>query len=99
MWVNTSLTDTASHEGGPHSEMARAAVRDTDARIGEIITTLDATLGSEGTTFVVVADHGMELNDPDMTGDWGQALERAGIPFRDEAAGFLYFGTDVVSGP
>jgi hypothetical protein len=34
----------------------------------------------------------MELNDPDITGDWGGALERAGIPFRDEASGFLYFG-------
>jgi hypothetical protein len=98
MWVNTALTDSASHEGGPHSEMAIAAVRDTDARIGDIFATLESTLGSEGTTIVVVADHGMELNDPDNTGDWGESLERAGIPFRDEASGFLYFGDDVRAG-
>ena len=24
---------------------------------------------------LVLADHGMELNDPDVTGDWGSALE------------------------
>jgi predicted AlkP superfamily pyrophosphatase or phosphodiesterase len=92
MWVNTTLTDAASHEGGPHSEMALAAVRDTDARIGDVLSTLEETLGTEGTTIVIVADHGMELNDPDTTGDWGEALEQAGIPFRDEASGFLYFG-------
>jgi predicted AlkP superfamily pyrophosphatase or phosphodiesterase len=94
MWVNTALTDAASHEGGPHSEMALAAVRDTDQRIGDILDTHDKELGSDGTTVMVVADHGMELNDPDTTGDWGAALEKAGIPFRDEASGFLYFGTD-----
>ena len=99
IWVNTSLTDTASHEAGPHSEMARAAVADTDARIGEVIGTLEETLGREGTTFVVVADHGMELNDPEVTGDWGHALTEAGIPFRDEAGGFLYFGDELVGGP
>jgi predicted AlkP superfamily pyrophosphatase or phosphodiesterase len=94
MWVNTSLTDAASHEGGPHSEMALAAVRDTDARISEVLDTLDRKLGSEGTTVVVVADHGMELNNPENTGDWADALAEAGIPFRDEASGFLYFGAE-----
>jgi phosphonoacetate hydrolase len=34
LWVNFTLTDSAFHEGGPHSEIARASVRDTDARIG-----------------------------------------------------------------
>lgn len=94
MWVNTALTDSASHEGGPHSEMARAAVRETDARIGDVLRTVDKTLGSEGTTVLVVADHGMELNDPATTGNWAEALEEAGVPFRDEASGFLYFGAD-----
>ena len=94
MWVNTALTDAASHEGGPHSEMALSAVRETDARIGDILGTVDQTLGSEGTAVIVVADHGMELNDPDTTGDWGDSLRQAGITFRDEASGFLYFGVD-----
>ena len=61
-------------------------------RIGDILGTVESTLGSEGTTIVVVADHGMELNDPLVNGDWGDALKAAGISFRDEASGFLYFG-------
>ncbi len=94
MWVNTSLTDSASHEAGPHSEMARSAVRDTDARIADILETMDRTVGLARTTVLVLADHGMELNDPDVAGDWGTALEDAGIPFRDEASGFLYLGPE-----
>jgi phosphonoacetate hydrolase len=91
VWVNTALTDATSHECGPNSDMARAAVRDTDARISDMLTVVDRTLGSDDTTVIVLADHGMELNDPDVTGDWGEALSGAGIAFRDEASGFLYF--------
>jgi hypothetical protein len=39
---------------------------------------------------VLVADHGMEETNPGVTGDWDAALTEAGIPFRDEGAGFLY---------
>lgn len=94
IWVNTALTDASSHEGGPHSEIALAAVRDTDARIGDVLDAVDGFLGLSDTTVLVLADHGMELNDAQVTGDWGEALESAGIPFRDEASGFLYFGVD-----
>ena len=94
MWVNTALTDSASHEGGPNSEMARAAVRDTDARIADVLGAVDTELGPEGTTVLVLADHGMELNDPEVTGDWGSFLADAGIVFRDEGSGFLYLGVE-----
>ena len=94
MWVNTSLTDSASHEAGPNSEMARAAVRDTDARIGDVLEAAERTVGLAKTAVLVLADHGMELNDPDVTGDWGSALKDGGIPFRDEASGFLYLGIE-----
>jgi membrane-anchored protein YejM (alkaline phosphatase superfamily) len=73
--------------------MARAAVRDTDARVAEILSVARETLDFSKTTVFVLADHGMELNDPDVTGDWGDALRGAGIDFRDEASGFLYFGS------
>jgi phosphonoacetate hydrolase len=32
----------------------------------------------------------MEESDPECKGDFDQALTRAGIPFRDEAYGFVY---------
>ena len=91
-WVNFALTDSAFHLGGPHSEVARASIVDTDARIGEILEAVEASGRYDETAFVVVADHGMEESDPGVTGDWDVALRAAGIDFRDEAYGFLYLG-------
>jgi arylsulfatase A-like enzyme len=90
MWVSLSLTDSAFHEGGPHSDIARAAVRDTDARLGELLRAVENAGVFDDTAFCLVADHGMEENDPEVGGDWGDALRAAGVDFRDEASGFLY---------
>ena len=90
MFVNYALTDAAMHEGGPHSEIAAAAVRDTDARMGDVIAAVEAAGAFDATAFVLVADHGMEETDPEVTGDWGIALRDAGLTFRDEGYGFLY---------
>ena len=92
MWNNFTLTDTAMHEGGPYSEIAAAGVRDSDGRLGAILDALDAAGVVDECAFVLVADHGMEQNDPACRGDWDVALAGAGIEVRDEAYGFLYFG-------
>jgi phosphonoacetate hydrolase len=92
MWVNFTLTDAAMHECGPHSEMAAAAVRDSDARIGEVMAAVERAGVFDDTAFVLVADHGMEENDPSCTGDWDVSLREAGLRIRDEAYGFLYLG-------
>jgi phosphonoacetate hydrolase len=92
LWCNFTLTDAAMHEGGPYSEMASAAVRDSDARIGEVLTALERRGIVDDTAFVLVADHGMEESDPACRGDWDVALRDAGLRFRDEGYGFLYFG-------
>ena len=89
-WCNFSLTDAAFHEGGPHSEIARASVRDTDARLGEILAGVERAGVWDRTAFFLVADHGMEQTDPTVTGDWGPVLRDAGIAHRDEAFGFIY---------
>jgi phosphonoacetate hydrolase len=90
MWVNFTLTDAAFHEGGPYSEMAAASVADTDARIGRILDAVERAGAFERTAFVLVADHGMELSDPTVTGDWDDALAAAGVAARDEGYGFVY---------
>lgn len=90
LWVNFTLTDSAFHEGGPHSDIARASVRDTDGRIGEILDALDRRGVLDRCAFYLLADHGMETSDPRVTGDWDAALRTAGIDFRDEAYGFVY---------
>jgi len=89
-WVNFTLTDAAFHEGGPYSEIAAAAVRDTDARIGHILDAVERAGALERTAFVLVADHGMQLADTAVTGDWDRALGEAGVAARDEGYGFLY---------
>lgn len=90
LWVNFALTDSAMHEGGPHSEVAAASIRDSDARLGELFTAIEQAGIFDRTAFVLVADHGMEETDPSVRGDWGPALRDAGIRFRDEAYSFLY---------
>jgi phosphonoacetate hydrolase len=87
-WINLILPDAANHAGGPHSEIGHAGLRDTDARLGQILDAMD--WGSGETAFVLLADHGMEQTDPDCKGDFDAALEAAGIRFRDEAYGFIY---------
>ncbi|MDQ3945683.1 MAG: alkaline phosphatase family protein [Actinomycetota bacterium] len=89
-WVSFQLTDAAFHAGGPRSEIAAAAVADTDGRIGEILAAIEAAGALENTAFLLVADHGMEETDPGVRGDWDAALAGAGVSFRDEGAGFIY---------
>ncbi|MGO9909726.1 MAG: alkaline phosphatase family protein [Acidimicrobiales bacterium] len=89
-WVNFTLTDAAFHEGGPYSDIAAASVRDTDARIGRLLESVEQSGAWEDTAFVIVADHGMELANPEVTGDWDLALAEAGVGVRDEGYGLLY---------
>jgi phosphonoacetate hydrolase len=95
MWVNFTLTDSAMHEGGPHSEIAAASIRDSDARLGEVLEAVERAGVFDETAFVLVADHGMEENDPAVRGDWDVTLrEQTGLRFRDEGYSFLYLGED-----
>ena len=96
MWVNFTLTDSAFHAGGPHSDVAAASVHDTDARVGEVLAAVEQAGAFDDTAFFVVADHGMEETNPEVTGDWDVALREAGLPFRDEGYGFIYLGDHVV---
>ncbi|HUI03677.1 MAG TPA: alkaline phosphatase family protein [Acidimicrobiales bacterium] len=89
-WVNFTLTDAAFHEGGPYSEIAAAGLRDTDARIGRMLEAVEQAGAWERTAFIVVADHGMQQADTEVTGDWDVALDDAGVAVRDEGYGFLY---------
>ncbi len=88
-WCSLALTDEAGHESGPHGELARAAVRDSDARVGSVIAAVERAGVLERTAFLVIADHGMEQNDPTNDLLWSDALEASGVPHLD-VEGFLY---------
>ena len=92
MWWNTTLTDSGHHAGGPGSDIARASLRDADARLGVWLDLVEERGLLDDTVVLLTADHGMEGADPTCTGDWDDALEAAGVPFRDENYGFLYLG-------
>jgi hypothetical protein len=92
MFCNFTLTDAAMHEGGPHSEIASAAVRDSDGRLGDVLAAIEQAGVFDDTAFVLLADHGMEETDPSVNGDWGVTLREEGLTFRDEGYGFLYLG-------
>jgi phosphonoacetate hydrolase len=89
-FVNFTLTDAAFHAGGPYSDIARASIQDSDARLGEIVGAVERSGGFDRTAWFLVADHGMEDSNPDVTGDWGVALTESGVPCRDEGYGFVY---------
>jgi phosphonoacetate hydrolase len=91
LWWNTTLTDTGHHGGGPYSLQARAALADTDRRLGVVIDLLERQGRIERTAFLLTGDHGSEGADPACRGDWDDALAAAGIAVRDEGYGSLYF--------
>jgi hypothetical protein len=57
------LTDGAGHDYGPHGDGLRAALDESDRRIGRVLDVLDRTGLFEETLFVVTADHGMAPQD------------------------------------
>jgi phosphonoacetate hydrolase len=91
-WWNTTLTDGAHHAGGPGSDIAAASLVDADRRLGVWLDLVEERGLLDTTTILLTADHGMEKADESCTGDWDEALTTAGIPFRDEAYGFIYLG-------
>ncbi len=89
-WCGLAVTDEAGHESGPHGELARAAVRDSDARLGRIIDTVERAGALDRTAFLVIADHGMEQSDPAVRGSWDAELASSGIDHVDVGGGLIY---------
>jgi hypothetical protein len=89
-FVNFTLTDAAFHHSGPYADIARSSIHDTDARMGRVLDAVERAGAWDRTAFFLVADHGMEDSNPEVTGDWAPALAATGVPHRDEAYGFIY---------
>ena len=91
-WVSLAVTDEAGHESGPHGELARAALRDSDARIADLLAAIDAQGATDRTAVFVIADHGMEQSDPDLDATWSDALTDTGVAHREVGGGLIYLG-------
>ena len=89
-WANV-VTDAGRTGGAPRADLARASLRQSDARLGAFLDHLDALGVTDRVTFVVTADHGFEGSDPQVRGSWTPALDALGISYRDEGPGLVYF--------
>ncbi|GJM38118.1 MAG: hypothetical protein DHS20C19_14850 [Acidimicrobiales bacterium] len=89
-WFTLNLTDSAGHYGGPHSEMGRAAIRDSDARMGEIIQAIEARGALERTAIVMCADHGMQATADGEPADLSTPLRDAGVDHHMVDAQYVY---------
>ncbi len=82
-----ALTDESGHESGPHSPEIRAAIRDSDERLGRLLAAVERRGVLDDTAVLLVADHGMQQTE-DVTDDWSEAV--AGIDHVDIDHSFLY---------
>ncbi|HUW02701.1 MAG TPA: alkaline phosphatase family protein [Acidimicrobiales bacterium] len=89
-WYSFALTDEASHEAGPHHAEARAAIRDTDRRTGRVLQAIAEAGALADTAVLLIADHGMQTNDPANNGSYADALASTGIDHLDIGNGMIY---------
>ena len=73
------LTDGVGHAHGPHSEGSRAALEESDRRIGQVLRILEESGHLERTLFIVTSDHGMAPQDAELAANPGRQIERAGL--------------------
>lgn len=88
-WANV-VTDAGHHAGGPRTAIARAALRQSDARLCAFLDHLDGLGVTDRVSILLTADHGFEGADPAVTGSWTPALDALGVPYRDEGPGLVY---------
>src|ERR1700687_4351731 len=74
-----ALTDGAGHDYGPHGDGLRAAVAETDARLGQVLDLLTARGLFDSTLFVFTSDHGMAAQDVSLNANPARHPERLGM--------------------
>jgi len=74
-----ALTDGAGHEYGPHSEGLRAAVAESDRRLGVVLDLLAARGLLDSTLFIFTSDHGMAAQDVALGANPARHPERIGL--------------------
>jgi arylsulfatase A-like enzyme len=74
-----ALTDGAGHAYGPHAEDLRAAVAETDRRLGAVLDLLERKGLLADTLFVFTSDHGMAAQDITLAADPMRHVQRIGM--------------------
>lgn len=89
------ITDGAGHDFGPHHEMQREALDETDRRIGRILRTLEDRGLYESTVFIIAADHGMAPVDTELAADQISLLEQQGFRVQTPECWAYFMDLDV----
>ena len=71
--------DSSAHDYGPHHEGARAALDETDVRIGHLLRTIEQRGMFESTLFVITTDHGMAQQDVSLKANPARIPQRDGM--------------------
>lgn len=71
--------DSSAHDYGPHHEGARAALDETDVRIGHLLRTIEQEGLFESTLFVITTDHGMAQQDISLKANPARIPQRDGM--------------------
>ena len=74
-----ALTDGAGHDYGPHSDGLRAAIAETDRRLGQVLDLLQSKRLLDSTLFVFTSDHGMAAQNVALHANAARHPERIGI--------------------
>lgn len=74
-----ALTDGAGHSYGPHGEGLKAALDETDRRIGRVLDLLESRGIADDTLFILTADHGMAPQDRSSSVSAPRHIEKIGL--------------------
>lgn len=74
-----AMTDGAGHDYGPHGHGLRAAVAETDRRLGRVLDLLEEKGLFESTLFIFTSDHGMAPQNVALAANPARHLERIGM--------------------
>lgn len=89
--INLTSTDTTGHGWGPHSDMIKRVVEQTDFRIGKIIELYKNAGIFDKTLFIFTADHGMEIQDRNRSFEYKIDGTNVSVPLLD-GMGIKYIG-------
>ena len=76
---NFILIDRTGHDYGPHHDGLRAAVDETDRRIGRLLRMLEERGLFDSTLFIITSDHGMAATRTELAGNQGELLPKEGM--------------------
>ncbi|MCX7943636.1 MAG: alkaline phosphatase family protein [Deltaproteobacteria bacterium] len=89
--INLTSTDGAGHTWGPHSDMVKRVLEQTDYRIGIIMNLYKKAGIFDKTLFVFTSDHGMEIQDRNRSFEYNIEGVNVSVPLLD-TLGVKYVG-------